>query len=195
MKAVINGNRLRLRGAILKWMGFAFALTATIIAAAYMMIQYDGNFHVVDDGQVYRSAQLGREQLKQLIVGHKIAAIINLRGENSGKDWYDDEVQVAEQLAVLHIDYRLSANKKVALSQMQEILKTIANTPKPILVHCSGGADRTGLVSALYLAQKTGNSNKAKEQLSLRFGHTPFLIHSDTKAMDESLDDYLANQN
>ena len=44
----------------------------------------------------------------------------------------------------------LSAYRDVSVEQMDEIIKLIEQAPKPILIHCESGADRTGLVSALY---------------------------------------------
>ena len=34
---------------------------------------------------------------------------------------------------------------------MEAILATLDHAPKPVLIHCKNGADRTGLVGALYL--------------------------------------------
>jgi hypothetical protein len=55
-----------------------------------------------------------------------------------------------------------------------------------LLVHCRNGADRSGLVSAIYLAEIQGVAvDEAIGQLSLYYGHFPWLI-SETGAMDES---------
>nr|WP_234894951.1 tyrosine-protein phosphatase [Sinorhizobium meliloti] len=44
--------------------------------------------------------------------------------------------------------------------------------PKPILIHCQAGADRTGLAAMLYLQQIAGIDEEISErQLSVRYGH------------------------
>jgi protein tyrosine/serine phosphatase len=72
---------------------------------------------------------------------------------------------------------------------MEKLVDIVQNAKKPILIHCKAGADRTGLVSALYL-YSIGDKN-ASRMLSLKYGHFPYLF-SPTKAMDESFKNYQA---
>ena len=47
--------------------------------------------------------------------------------------------------------------------------------PKPFVLHCKSGADRAGLVSAMYLiAQKKLPVSEAKKQLSFKYLHLDF---------------------
>ena len=92
-----------------------------------------------------------------------------------------------------HIDYEMSAGRPLNLDQMNEILDLIEKAPKPILIHCRGGSDRTGLVAAIYLANKNPKLPKVKEALSIRYGHLPILNWSYTAAMDRSLELFLQN--
>jgi protein tyrosine/serine phosphatase len=66
---------------------------------------------------------------------------------------------------------------------MQKLINIVKNAKKPILIHCKAGADRTGLVSALYL-YSIGDKNASK-MLSFKYGH---LSVGPTKAMDESFE-------
>src|SRR5438105_1672086 len=80
----------------------------------------------------------------------------------------------------------LSAHSFVTRQQIDEVLNIIRNAPKPLLVHCTSGADRSGLVSALYrLADEGASVDQADRQLSLIYGHFPYLT-SRSKAMDDS---------
>ena len=55
-----------------------------------------------------------------------------------------------------------------------------------MLVHCKSGADRSGLVSALFrLVEERAPPAEADQELSLVYGHFPYLT-SKTVAMDES---------
>jgi protein tyrosine/serine phosphatase len=174
----------RLRSFLL--VGAAMVVVTLVLAGAiYGFIQYGGNLHAVEVGTFYRSAQLSGEDLRQVIKAKQIRTVLNLRGKNSGKDWYDEEIHATDAEGVLHLDYSLSARREVTLTQMQDIMRLIKASPKPILVHCNAGADRTGLVSALFELSKGKDPLIAGEQLSLRYGHFPYL-GSKTIAMDRS---------
>ena len=164
----------------------AVCVTAGSGGAYWGVVQYHGNFHAVKEGQFYRSAQLAKDELGRAIREHGIRSILNLRGGHPGQAWYDDEVTVSQALGVAHYDYGLSAHRVVTANQIDEILEIIRNAPKPLLVHCKSGADRAGLISALYRFEDEGASPaQADDQLSLAYGHFPYLW-SRSKAMDDS---------
>jgi protein tyrosine/serine phosphatase len=74
----------------------------------------------------------------------------------------------------------------VTAPQIARILDIVRRAPKPLLIHCMSGADRAGLVAALYDYAIAGESaDKADGQLSLAYGHFPYLT-SRTGAMDAS---------
>lgn len=164
----------------------AVGLTAGSIGSYWGLVQYHGNFHTVKEGSLYRSAQLAKDELQQAVRSHGLRSILNLRGAHPGQSWYDDEVALSEALGVRHYDYGLSAHRIVTGKQMADVLEIIRNAPKPLLVHCKSGADRTGLVSALYRFADEGTSaDEADQQLSIVYGHFPYLT-SRTGAMDDS---------
>jgi undecaprenyl-diphosphatase len=165
-------------------------ITAGVIAGSvgsyWGLVQYNGNFHTVTEGTLYRSAQLNKDELQAAIRDHGIRSILNLRGTHSGQSWYDDEIAASKELDVAHYDYGLSARRVVTGKQIDQILEIIRNAPKPLLVHCKSGADRSGLVAALYrFAGEHTSADEADRQLSLVYGHFPYLM-SQTKAMDAS---------
>lgn len=66
----------------------------------------------------------------------------------------------------------------------------MASVPKPILIHCRSGADRSGLAAALYVSKVAGLDNaKAEAQLSFYYGHVGIPVVSAAYAMDKSLKD------
>ncbi len=150
------------------------------------ILQYEGNFHSVADGVLYRSAQLSKSELKAVVRQYGIRSVLNLRGAHPGERWYDDELAAAGESGVAHYDYALSAKRFVTGRQVAEILDIVRRAPKPLLVHCKSGADRAGLVSALYRYAEGGASvDDADRQLSLVYGHFPYLT-SRSVAMDDS---------
>jgi protein tyrosine/serine phosphatase len=161
-------------------------LMAGSIGGYWGAVQYNGNFHTVEEGAFYRSAQLSTDELQTAIRDHGIKAILNLRGAHPGEPWYDDEVAASRALGVAHYDYGLSAYRIVTEQQIADLLGIIREAPQPLLVHCKSGADRTGLVSALYRFAVEGTSREeADGQLSLVYGHFPYLM-SRSRAMDDS---------
>jgi protein tyrosine/serine phosphatase len=146
------------------------------------------NFHSVIAGEVYRSSQPSAETIAQLHSEYGIRTIINLRGENAGHGWYDREVAQAKVLDINHIDFRMSARHELTQEQAAKLVELMRDAPKPLLIHCQAGADRTGLASALYLAaiSKQGES-AAENQMSILYGHIPFSISS-AYAMDRTFE-------
>jgi len=151
----------------------AAALLALISYAGAMRLT--GNFHVILPGELYRSAQPTASQLAKYYKHYAIGTIINLRGEQRGSAWYDAEVAEARRLGIEHVDFRMSAKRGLTLAQAKSLIGILKRAQKPPLVHCEGGADRTGLVAALYLAALKGFGEEAAEaQISLRYGHISF---------------------
>jgi protein tyrosine phosphatase (PTP) superfamily phosphohydrolase (DUF442 family) len=156
----------------------------------YIYLNSNGNFHVVEKGKLYRSGQLAAKDLDKVVSAFGIRSVLNLRGANPGSAWYDNEVTITNALGVVHYDYAISAKHIVSVRQEEEILQIIRNAPKPILIHCQGGSDRTGLVSALYRFSEGEDAKEAKQELSPRYGHFPY-FSSETGAMDKSFRDYV----
>ena len=172
----------------------ALRTTAGSLASYWAPIQYDGNFHTVKEGALYRSAQPAKDELYKLVHDHGIKSILNLRGAHPGDSWYDDEIAASAQLGVAHFDYSLSSKRNVTGKQMADLLQIIDNAPKPLLVHCRSGADRAGLVSALYrFAEEGASASEAAAQLSVVYGHFPYLM-SRTRAMDDSFWAFVSNR-
>jgi len=154
-------------------------------------LQGQGNFSAVSEGRLYRSAQLSHSDLLRLLRQYGIRSIVNLRGNNVGSGWYQDELAAAKALGAAHYDYGLSANSDVDETAIDEILNILTAAPGPILIHCKAGADRTSLIAAVYLFAIEGKSpEEASRQLSILHGHFPYLMSS-TDAMDRSFWHYV----
>lgn len=147
-----------------------------------------GNLHTVVDGELYRSATLSGAQLDAALTGLKVRTIVNLRGASPDQDWYREEARLADAHGVTLIDLPWSARRELTDAEVADFMARLADAPRPILIHCRSGADRTGLAAALYLAAiKRVDEETAESQLSLWFGHialpfTPFY------AMDETFE-------
>ncbi|QDG92819.1 protein tyrosine phosphatase [Rhizobium sp. NIBRBAC000502774] len=161
---------------------------AVLAAGGYLLaIQLLGNFHEVVAGQLYRSNQPSSEQLVRYTRDHGIKTVINLRGENESEDWYKDEIKTSRELGLTHIDFGMSARHELDMAKVNQLVAIMRDAPKPILIHCKSGADRTGLATALYLGRVAYLGEKAAEsQLSVRYGHIGIPYLSETYAMDQT---------
>ena len=170
----------------LKIAAISVGLTAAAIGLYWGILQYQGNLHAVSVGVLYRSAQLSEAETRWAVRAYGIKSVLNLRGAHAGQPWYDEEVAAAGALGLAHFDYPLSAKRLVTSQQIEDILDIVRKAPKPLLIHCKSGADRTGLVAALYRFSETGASAaEADRELSLLYGHFPYLT-SRSVAMDDS---------
>ena len=167
--------------------------TSLAVGAYGWYVRAHQNFHVVATGQVFRSGQMDAETLTRVIKERGIKSVVNLRGANSQHDWYRAETNATGQLGVEHFDFALAARREVQDQELESILETIRNAPKPVLIHCDGGADRSALVAALYLVELEGRRpDVAHRELSMWYGHVP-LIRPKVSAMDHSFWRYVSN--
>ena len=168
----------------------AAALTVVLTAGSYAaycgIIIYEGNFNTVRQGVLYRSAQPDKSELEAYARKYGIRSVLNLRGAHPRDAWYESEMAGVHELGLVHYDYPISAKRFVTSRQIAQILDIVRRAPKPLLIHCQSGADRAGLVAALYDYAIAGESaREADRQLSLIYGHFPYLT-SKSGAMDAS---------
>jgi protein tyrosine/serine phosphatase len=174
-----------------RWVWAIVAAVVIPVAVKEGDVLLGQNFHAVVPGELYRSGQLSASALKSRVEQEGIRTVVNLRGENKGRAWYDDEVRECEALGVRHIDVRISARELPPRDQAQLLLAALHDAPRPILVHCMNGADRSGLACAAYLIAERGEpaERAADEALSLWYGHMPI---GATQAMDRFFEMYEA---
>lgn len=101
--------------------------------------KYPDNFHQVDS-ELYRSGQpKGKDYtaLKQL----GIKSVINLREKRMSEK--------AEDFGLHYIHIPLETDQ-VTAADIVKVMKAIHEAPKPILIHCRRGSDRTGCMVAAY---------------------------------------------
>ncbi|ODR96717.1 hypothetical protein AUC69_14075 [Methyloceanibacter superfactus] len=150
-----------------------FVVAVSGVYALYMVAT--GNFHTVIAGELYRSARPSAEQIASWHERYGIKTILNLQGAHPEADWYREEEAAAKAHGIKLINYKLSAKRDVSAAQLEDLLALMSNAERPLLIHCRSGADRTGLVSAFYVAGIAGGSELYAEfQLTPYFGHFPF---------------------
>jgi protein tyrosine/serine phosphatase len=116
------------------------------------------NFYKVSE-HLYRSAQpdeVGYQAIAQLGVG----TILNLRQYHLDHPPVEPEVQAIQ---FKHVSMNAG---NFTEQQVLEALTVIAESPKPVLVHCLHGSDRTGTIVAMYRMVCQGwNKQQALDEL------------------------------
>jgi protein tyrosine phosphatase (PTP) superfamily phosphohydrolase (DUF442 family) len=172
-----------LLGKLLKY--FLIPIMAIVLLWVGYFLIY-ANFHQVDK-ELYRSAQLRPFNMPYYVHKHHIKSIINFRGESSDS-WYKDEVLFANENNLTYYNYGIGDRTEITIKQMDEMVNLMKKAPKPLLIHCKAGADRTSLASALYLYALKKDKD-ANREISILYGHFPWL-GSKTYFMDESFENY-----
>ena len=130
------------------------------------------NFHQVCN-EVYRANQPSPSHLKSY-KDKGIKAVLNLRGFTQ-QSYALFEEDSCKNLGLDLISVPLSGSSAPQPEKLLEIIDIMEKIPKPFVLHCKSGADRAGLVSAMYLiVQKKLSVTEAKKQLSFKYLHLDF---------------------
>lgn len=121
--------------------------------------------------QVYRSNQPSARQLTALHAKVGLNAVLNLRGTTE-QSFYLFEAEACHKLGIALVDLTLSASRAPSRAKLEEAYSLLKNLPRPLLIHCKSGADRTGLVAFMYQSLIAHQPfDVARRQLSFRYLH------------------------
>lgn len=122
-----------------------------------------GNFYRVSD-ELYRSEQPNASDIPDL-KAFGIQTVLSLRH-------YHHDSREFERAGLSSLQYNMDASS-VSVSDLIAVLRLIRTAPKPILLHCWQGSDRTGFVVAGYrMVFMNWSPADAIEELRLGgFGH------------------------
>lgn len=156
------------------WVLTALLLGTPALMGAHMGVQQlIGNFHEVIPGEFYRSAQPDRDDIADYAERYGIRTIVNLRDEKPDGEALAARAE-AERRGIRIIDFPMSSVRRLSVGKTAELAEIMRAAPKPLLVHCDHGANRTGLASAVYTAAVAGEGEMAAEmQLTPYYGHVP----------------------
>lgn len=138
---------------------------------------------------VWRSNQPSPRRLRQLhAMG--IRTILNLRGMDYFS-FYLFEKESCDALGIELVDFKIYARYLVHRDHFLALFDVFDRLERPFLLHCKSGADRAGLVSALWLLdQENASLAEAQKMLSIKYAH---LRRTKTGLMGHVLDSYGAD--
>lgn len=123
-----------------------------------------GNFYKID-ANLYRSQKPTDEDL-DTIKKLGIKSILSFREYHNDSDVFKNEANVTL--------YRVKVKtSKMSTDEIKQSLEIIKNAPKPILIHCWHGSDRTGVISAAYriIGQKWSKKDAIDEFKNGGYGY------------------------
>jgi hypothetical protein len=105
---------------------------------------------------------------------HGIRTVIDLRAQPQAA-WRSECSALLEANQARWISMPLWGSQLPTAAEAQALIHVLDNAEPPVLIHCVGGADRTGVASALLLLlHEDVDVPQARDQLSIRFGHLSF---------------------
>lgn len=138
---------------------------------------------------VWRSNQPSPAKLRQYQRDLGLKSVLNLRGP-AQQGFYLFEAETCRALGITLHDIGFSARTAPGRRGLLMLIDLFTTIKKPFLMHCKSGADRTGLIAALYLLDVEHRPlAEVKRQLSLRYLH---LKSTNTGIMDHFLTMYEA---
>lgn len=100
-----------------------------------------------------------------------VRTVLNLRGSSDGGA-QRIEREACAALGLRLIEFRISSKEAPRREKIQAARRLFDEIAYPTLMHCKSGADRTGLMSVLYLHFRQGwPIARAVDQLGLRYLH------------------------
>jgi hypothetical protein len=133
------------------------------------------NFHWVVPGECARAAQAWAGGVGPFLERRGIKALINLRGRNDDLSWWKNETGAAQARGIAHLDAMLDSRKLPTQAMLVRLIEAFDSAPRPFVLKCSGGQDRTSFAAALYLIHREGWTamDKARDQYA-RFPYLHF---------------------
>ena len=142
------------------------SVLCVLVFSLYAWIALTGNVDVVIPGKVIRSAQLNPKQLSSVYHSYHIRSIIDL---SPGNQLHSAELAFSRKHRIKHIDFGINVHGACSPSRLLNLTHLIETAPKPVLLHCRQGIDRTGLASAVAAIIYNGDMSLIKKQISWRY--------------------------
>lgn len=144
------------------------------------------NRHRISKG-AWRAAQPSPKDIRRF-AREGVRTIVNLRGPRDCSS-YALEQEACAKRGIELVDYQVRSRAAPTVAEIKGAQALFDKVEYPILMHCKSGADRAGLMSALYVHFREGRPiEEAKQQLSLRYGH---IRQAETGVLDYFFERYL----
>lgn len=129
------------------------------------------NMHPIGDKGMWRANQPSPNRVKWL-AEQGFKTILNLRGTQPGRHYYDLERDACERHGITMIDLPWGSREAPYVERIENLVKTFETIEYPAMMHCKSGADRAGIVAVIYaITQLNWPFEEAIEHLSGKYLH------------------------
>ncbi|MGE4607913.1 MAG: sulfur transferase domain-containing protein [Myxococcota bacterium] len=174
----------------LKYAGALAAICVVLIVTLAPILGQ--NFHPVVDGKIYRSAQLDAEDLESRAAEFGLASVVAVRPARPNKEWYTAEQSGTKKLGLSLVNVGLNADRMPSRQLLKALVGALDSAPRPMLLHCRAGVERSGLAAAVALLLDGESVESARGQFSLRYGFHPWLSQSDLPRVLDRYEEWLS---
>jgi protein tyrosine phosphatase (PTP) superfamily phosphohydrolase (DUF442 family) len=155
-----------------KWIFATLLLVILAGIVAYLVLWAEtGRFIVVQEGKLYRSAEMSAEKLADLCREHGIRTVVDFRKEGPKTE---KEAGTLEKAGVRYV--HLPTEQLPGPGVVEGFLSVMSEEENlPVLIHCEHGVGRTGLHAAVYRIEFQGwSNNQARWEAMLLSGFDSF---------------------
>jgi len=153
----------------------AAVVTAAVVAGVVAWnTHHNLNFGCVEPGILYRCGQPGGSSLRGLVEKYGIKTVVNLR--SAAKIQEDREAQEEISFATRnHVNLVFVPVSDVpTLEQVREFLDLVKDPAnRPVLIHCAGGKERSGMMVAVYRIVVDGWPEERALKEMISYGYDP----------------------
>ncbi len=153
----------------------------------FLRVIYD-NSHEIAPGKMWRTYQPSPAHLERW-AAKGVKTVINLRGDNPSGFLFLEEGACA-RLGLTLVNFRVYSREAPSKEILHGARTLFKDIDYPAIMHCKSGADRAGLMSALFLFFHEGVPlDQALDQLSFKYGH---IKAGKTGVIDAAFDRYIS---
>lgn len=158
-------GKAKLRRRLMIAGGVLLLCTAFGLANSRMYLFYS-NFHTVVENQVYRSARPNPDRIQHWFDQYRIRTVIDMECGDQR-----DEPKM-KSLGIVEQDIKWPSSRLPSTDRLRGLIRAIETCPRPLLIHCRAGAERTGVASVIAaMAIDHEDYATARGQLSSRYFH------------------------
>ena len=132
------------------------AIGLCTVSLVFYWAALDYRFFTLNEGKVYRSAEMPSTVLLKKVQKHKIRTVIDYRKPNNN---VESEKKALDQIGVRYIN--LPSKQVPTYENIKKFLLILDNLEnEPVLMHCEHGVGRAGVFSAIYRMEYEKWDNK-----------------------------------
>ncbi len=166
--------------------GLADWLELYIYDHGFLRVAFHNLYQI--DNNMWRSNQPSPKQIEIAKKNLGIKAILNLRGPRVSGGW-QLEAEACDKMGLELVNFRVRSRAAPEKEMLLKLPKLFSSIQQPTLLHCKSGADRAGLISALYVLMVMKQpATEALKQLSFKYLHVK---HAKTGILDAFIASYI----